>query len=234
MIPVQRRDEIEEGLGRVRTRIERACAAAGRDPSSVALIVVTKTRPAEDITILADLGVRDVGENREPEGSRKYAECAGLALTWHFIGQLQRNKAGRVARYADYVHSLDRPDIIAALDRGAAAAQRRLQGLVQVDLSGGATGRGGAAPADVPQLCALVDEAEWLELAGLMAVAPLGEDPAAAFDRLARLRGEVMEEFPAAATLSAGMSGDLEEAVAAGATHVRVGSAVLGARRNVR
>lgn len=231
---MQRRDEIAEGLGQVRTRIERACSAAGRDPRDVTLIVVTKTRPAEDVGILADLGVRDVGENREPEGSRKHAECTLLPLTWHFVGQLQRNKAGRVARYADYVHSLDRPDIIAALDRGAAQAQRRLRGLVQVDLSGAAAGRGGAAPGDVLELCAQVAAAESLDLAGLMAVAPLREDPAAAFDRLARLRGEVMEEFPAAAMLSAGMSGDLEEAVAAGATHVRVGSAVLGARRNVR
>lgn len=231
---MERRDEVRRNIAAVRERITSACAAAGRDPDSVTLIVVTKTYPAADVRILAELGVGDVGENREPESSRKHDECSDLPLTWHFIGQLQRNKAGRVARYADCVHSLDRPEIVSALDRGALQSGRTLRCFVQVDLSEGAAGRGGAAPQDVLALCAQIDRAEALELVGLMAVAPLDRDPAAAFDALAQLRGRVISEFPAAALLSAGMSGDLEEAVAVGATHVRVGSAVLGVRQNVR
>lgn len=232
--PQKRQDEVRGNLDRVRRRIDDACAAAGRDAGSVTLVVVTKTHPADDVRLLAGLGVADVGENREPEGGRKHGECADLPLRWHFIGQLQRNKAARVARYADFVHSVDRPELVGALNRGALAAQRSVSCLVQVDLSGEVVGRGGVAPAGVLPLCADLVAAPGLRLAGLMAVAPLGEKPAAAFGRLAQIHRSVLDEFPAATMLSAGMSGDLEDAVAAGATHVRVGTAVLGVRHNVR
>lgn len=233
---MSRSDEIAAGLARVRARIAAACAAAGRDPASVTLIVITKTKPPGDVRILAELGVHDVGENRDQEAVAKVEALRDVPLTWHFVGQLQRNKAGSVARYADVVHSVDRVALVTALDRGAEHAGRRLQAFVQVDLDTDAQvrGRGGALPDEVPVVCAAVEAADRLQLVGLMAVAPLGENPQAAFDRLAGIAAATRQEFPAAAQLSAGMSGDLEAAVAAGATHVRVGSAVLGERPSVR
>lgn len=229
-----RRDVLQANLAAVQTRIAAACAAAGRDPESVTLIVVTKTWPSSDVRLLAELGVRDVAENRHQEAVAKAQELADLPLTWHFVGQLQRNKARAVARYADVVHSVDRPELAAALDRGAEAAGRELTALAQVSLDGSDTGRGGAAAGQVPAVCRSIDDSAHLHLAGLMAVAPLGESPEAAFDRLSPVREQVLAEFPDATWLSAGMSGDLEQAIAAGATHVRVGAAVLGRRHDVR
>ncbi len=230
-----RQQTLRDNLGNVRARIETACADVGRDPRGVTLVVVTKTWPASDVRILADLGVRDVAENRDQEATGKVAECAmwNLGLRWHFVGQLQRNKAGSVTRYADVIHSVDRVPLVSALDAGAQRAGRRIDALVQVSLDG-LTARGGALPADVPFVCDAVATSTTLRLAGLMAVAPLGEDPATAFARLGGVRDEVLKSFPEATWLSAGMSGDLEQAIAAGATHVRVGGAVLGERHNVR
>ena len=231
---VDRRRDIQENLEAVQRRMAAACASANRDPNDVTLIVVTKTRPASDVALVSELGVTDVGENREPEASRKHAECEELPLTWHFIGQLQRNKTGKVARYADVVQSLDRSELITAMSSAAERAERNLRGLVQVDLTDGAEGRGGASPQDVLTLCEEIVAATNLDLAGLMAVAPLDEDPGAAFERLHALHQRVLKDFPEATMLSAGMSGDLEMAVLAGATHVRIGSAVLGERQHVR
>ncbi len=231
--------ELGASLAAVGSRIDDACRAAGRDRSSVTLVVVTKTFPPGDVARLAAAGVRDVGENKDQEAGAKAAELADLHLRWHFIGQLQTNKARSVARYASVVHSLDRPRLVTALGRGADEAQRELGVLVQVDLDEGVhdATRGGAAPADVPALAEQVATTSGLRLRGLMAVAPLGERPeggpdgvARAFDRLAELSRRLRADHPDAGWLSAGMSGDLEQAVAAGATHLRVGSAVLGRR----
>lgn len=231
---MSRRAELAAGLAAVRERIDAARAAAGRD-DAVGLVVVTKFFPASDVRLLVDLGVREVGENRHQEAEAKAAECADLDLVWHYIGALQSNKAAAVARYAGVVESLDRPKLVRGLDRGAAERDSPLDVLVQVSLDPpGAEHRAGAAPDDVPALAAAVEAAEHLRLRGLMAVAPLGEDPAAAFDRLARVRERLLADHPHADRLSAGMSGDLEQAVAAGATHVRVGSAILGSRPAVR
>ena len=235
---MNRREELEAGLAAVRARIEAARSGAGRvgphDPG-VGLVVVTKFFPASDVRLLADLGVRDVGENRHQEAEAKAAECADLDLVWHYIGALQSNKATAVARYADVVESLDRPKLVRGLDRGAAERGRPLDVLVQVSLDPpGSQHRAGAAPDDVPALAEAVEAAEHLRLRGLMAVAPLGEEPAAAFARLAAVRERLLADHPRADRLSAGMSGDLDEAVAAGATHVRVGSAILGSRPAVR
>lgn len=235
MTTAARHAEIEAGLTSVRDRVAAACAAAGRSPDDVTLVVVTKTRPTSDIRILFDLGVRDVGENRDQEAAPKATELADLDLCWHFVGQLQRNKAASVARYAQVVHSVDRVRLVTALDHGAERAGRVIRAFVQVDLeSGEHAGRGGCPPADVPDVCAAVAAAPHLDLAGLMAVAPLGEPPAPAFAGLAEMHRRIVDTFPTATGLSAGMSGDLEEAIAAGATHVRVGSAVLGERDDVR
>lgn len=230
-----RQAELAANLARVQERVVAACRAAGRDPAHVTITVVTKTWPATDVRILAGLGVRDVGENRDQEAAPKVAECAAwdLDLRWHFVGRLQRNKAASVTRYADVIESVDRVPLVQALDRGAVRHGRRITVLVQVSLDADGH-RGGAAPDDVLGVCAAVEASDQLQLAGLMAVAPLGEDPAAAFARLTAVHQRVQQEFPAAQWLSAGMSGDLEQAVAAGATHVRVGSAVLGVRHNVR
>lgn len=226
-----RAEEISERLARVRARIAAACAAAGRDPAEVTLIAVTKTFPVSDIAVLARLGVTDVGENRDQEAAPKAAECAalGLPLRWHFVGQLQVNKAASVVRYASVVHSVDRPRLVAALGARARAAGRVITCLIQVSLDA-APGRGGAPPAAVPALAAAVAAEEGLALGGVMAIAPLGEPPRPAFRRLREVAERVRAEHPEAFMVSAGMSGDLDEAIAEGATHVRVGTALLGRR----
>lgn len=232
---MSRHDDIAAGLASVTERIATATAAAGRPADDVRLIVVTKYFPAADVRILADLGVRDVGENRHQEAAAKSAECADLGLTWHFIGGLQSNKAAAVAAYAGAVHSVDRPKLVGPLDRGAAARDATVDVLLQVSLDPpGADHRAGAAPDALAGLADRVAEAEHLRLRGLMAVAPLGEDAGAAFARLAEVRTALLADHPEATWLSAGMSGDLEAAIAVGATHVRVGSAVLGSRPSVQ
>jgi PLP dependent protein len=229
-----RPDEIAAGLGAVRRRIADAAVAAGRDPDEVTLVAVTKFFPASDVRILADLGVTDVGENRHPEAGDKRAECADLPVRWHFIGGLQSNKAAAVGSYADVVESVDRAKLVTALDRGAHQRGHEVDVLLQVSLDPpGRAGRAGAEPADLATLAGDVEAAGMLRLRGLMAVAPLGEDPRAAFARLAAIRAEFVRERPDATWLSAGMSSDLEAAIEAGATHVRVGSAILGARPHI-
>lgn len=224
-----RRGEVSAGLDSVNARIAGACAAVGRERAEVTLVVVTKTYPASDVALLASLGVHDVGENRDQEAAAKHAACVGLGVRWHFIGQLQSNKARSVASYADLVHSVDRRSLVRALGRAARDAGRPLGCLLQVSLDGDPS-RGGAPVTDVPALADAVAAEEGLELRGLMAVAPLGADPRVAFAVLPRLRESLLPEHPGARFISAGMSGDLEAALAEGATHLRVGTAVLGAR----
>jgi pyridoxal phosphate enzyme (YggS family) len=228
---VSRHDEIEAGLLRVRERIAGACADAGRASDEVRLVVVTKFFPVSDVRLLAELGVTDVGENRHQEAEAKAAECADLDLTWHFIGGLQSNKAAAVATYAAVVESVDRRKLVGPLSRGAHDRSHPVDVLLQVSLDPpGSDGRSGADPAELDELAASVDEASMLTLRGLMAVAPLDQDPVAAFGRLADVRAEFLTQHPSATWLSAGMSADLEDAIRAGATHVRIGSAVLGSR----
>jgi pyridoxal phosphate enzyme (YggS family) len=231
-----RRDAISAGLQRVRSRIDFALAESGRRPGAVVIVVVTKTFPARDVRLLAELGVRDVGENRHQEAVEKYAACADLELVWHFVGALQTNKSAAVAGYADVVHSVDRLSLVSALAKGARRADRTLRCLVQVSLDErpriqGTTGRrSGADPSEVLEIADAVAAGEDLQLVGVMGVAPLAGDPDAAFARLADTATSVRGRHPGADMISAGMSGDLEAAVRRGATHVRVGSAVLGAR----
>jgi PLP dependent protein len=230
---VSRRAEIAAGLTAVDERVERACAAAGRSRAEVTVVVVTKTFPVGDIRILADLGVRDIGENRDQEAAPKAAECADLSLTWHFVGQLQTNKARSVARYASVVHSVDRPRLVGALSAAAMTSDRQVGCLVQVSLDDDPQrhgGRGGAAVDQAVDLADRIASGPGLRLLGVMAVAPIGAEPASAFDHLARVSSAVRAGHPGAAWISAGMSEDLEAAIAAGATHLRVGSAILGRR----
>jgi pyridoxal phosphate enzyme (YggS family) len=228
--------ELRASLAEVRERIAAACAAAGRPDGDVTLVAVTKMFPASDVVALSELGLADVGENRDQEAAPKAAACAaaGVSLTWHFVGQLQANKAASVVSYADVVHSVDRPGLVSALSRRALAAGRGESGravrcLIQVSLDG-AAGRGGAQPGDVPGLADAIAAAPGLTMDGVMAVAPLGVPARPAFARLADIADIVRAAHPAAREISAGMSGDLEEAIAEGATLVRIGTALLGGR----
>jgi PLP dependent protein len=224
-----RREELALRLAAVRERISAACDAAGRAAGEVTLIAVTKTFPASDVRLLNGLGVRDFGENRDAEAAPKAAQCADLDLVWHFIGQLQTNKAASVARYATFVHSVDRLRLVRALGAGARRAERVIQSLIEVSLDGDPA-RGGALASEVTGLAEALTAEAGLVLAGVMAIAPLGMPPADAFASLLDSAAAVRAVRPAATVISAGMSGDLEAAIAAGATHVRIGTALLGDR----
>ncbi|MFF1697307.1 YggS family pyridoxal phosphate-dependent enzyme [Streptomyces sp. NPDC058257] len=232
-----RKSQLAANLAEVEGRIAAACAAAGRKREEVTLIVVTKTYPASDVRILSELGVRDVAENRDQDAAPKAADCSDLSLAWHFVGQLQTNKVRSVISYADVVQSVDRPKLVTALSAGAVRAERELGCLIQVALDAEENGRGergGVGPGGIEELAERVADAPGLRLDGLMTVAPLTGPYAgrqqAAFERLMEFSTLMRAAHPAANMVSAGMSADLEQAVAAGATHVRVGTAVLGVR----
>ncbi|WP_328496878.1 YggS family pyridoxal phosphate-dependent enzyme [Streptomyces sp. NBC_00414] len=237
-----RRTELAGNLADVEERIAAACAAAGRKREEVTLIVVTKTYPAEDVRILSELGVRHVAENRDQDAAPKAAACSDLPLSWHFVGQLQTNKVRSVVGYADVVQSVDRARLVTALSKEAVRTEREVGCLIQVALDaeqsaagkGGLGERGGVGVEGVGELGELVARAPGLRLDGLMTVAPLTGPYAgrelAAFERLMDLSTDLRRAHPAANMVSAGMSADLEQAVTAGATHVRVGTAVLGVR----
>ncbi len=228
--------QIAAGLQAVRARIDAARAAAGRT-DDVHLVVVTKTFPASDVDILAALGVTEVAENRDQEARAKHEACdpSAAGLRWHMIGQLQRNKAASVARWADVVESVDRQELAVALGRAAVDAGRVLEVLLQISLDPQPRAdRGGVSPADARELAARVAEQPGLILRGVMGVAPFPGDPGEAFGRLRAVSDELRTHWPEADRISAGMSGDLEQAVAHGATQVRIGGAVLGQRSYVQ
>ena len=229
---MSRRDDVAANLGAVRRRIAAAALSAGRDPAGVTLVAVTKTFPASDVRLLADLGVRDVGENRDQEAAPKVAELGDLDLRWHFVGRLQTNKCRSVASYAHLVHSVDRTRLVRALAAAAERADRVVGALVQVALDDDPQ-RGGAPVVEVARVADAVAAEPALRLCGVMAVAPLTgafAEPDRAFARLAELAAQLRRDHPEADVISAGMSADLEAAVAHGATHVRVGTALLGGR----
>ncbi|MFI0087639.1 YggS family pyridoxal phosphate-dependent enzyme [Streptomyces bobili] len=232
-----RKGELAANLAQVERRITAACTAAGRKREEVTLIVVTKTYPASDVRILSELGVRHVAENRDQDAAPKAAACSDLPLSWHFVGQLQTNKVRSVVGYADVVQSVDRARLVTALSKEAERVGHEVGCLIQVALDAGESARGergGVAPGGIAELAGLVAGAPGLRLGGLMTVAPLTGEYAgqqqAAFERLMDLSTDLRRTHPAANMVSAGMSADLEQAVAAGATHVRVGTAVLGVR----
>ena len=230
-----RTSQLRERLNEVHVRIGKATAASGRI-TAPELIVISKFHPAEDVRRLASLGVRDFGENRDQEATEKSGLLGDLRLRWHFVGQLQSNKAKSVARYAHAVHSVDRPQIAGALAKAVAvqlesSGRDPLKCFIQVNLDDHPQGhRGGALPADVPSLADHLADLEGLELAGLMAVAPLGGDPRKAFAKLAGISASLTAVHPQATGISAGMSQDLEAAIEFGATHLRIGSDILGSR----
>ena len=215
--------ELADRLHAVQERVADAARAAHRDPAGITTIVVTKFQPLALIEELHALGVRDFGESRHPEARDKAAALPDA--TWHLVGQLQTKKARQVAAYADVIHSVDRPELVDAL------AGQDVDVLLQVDLGIGASaGRGGAKPGAVPELAERVLAAGGLRLKGVMTVAPIEVPPATAFAALALVADRVRAVEPAARWISAGMSGDFAEAIAAGATHLRIGTAITGPR----
>jgi pyridoxal phosphate enzyme (YggS family) len=226
--------QVAAGLAEVRARIEAARTASGRQ-DDVELVVVTKTFPASDVDIVAALGVTDVAENRDQEARAKRDLCGAGALRWHMIGQVQRNKAASVVRWADVVESVDRPELATALGRAAEAAGRSLEVLLQISLDPQPrSDRGGASPSTAVDLAAHVVGVPGLRLRGVMGVAPFPGDPDDAFALLRSVSEELRTRWPEAERVSAGMSGDLEQAVRHGATQVRIGGAVLGQRSYVQ
>jgi hypothetical protein len=226
--------DIQSNLEKINYRIAAACASSKRNVSEITLIAVTKTYPASDVDLLKQLGIENVGENKDQEASGKISQVKEK-FSWHFIGQLQSNKAKSVVTYADLIHSVDRLSLAKELQKSASAIAKKQKVLIQVDLdqSGPDASRGGVWPADLAELAQFISQSENLGLAGLMSVAPLGENPSEAFQRLAQIRSDFLKNYPNAVTLSAGMSEDLEAAIEHGATHLRIGSALLGERPKV-
>ncbi len=248
---VERSRQLRGNLDAVRERMARAARAAGRDPAELTLVAVSKMWPPSDVAELFGLGVTHFAENREQEGRQKMPAVEGLlgagasgtgtgpspgGPVWHFVGQLQRNKVNHVVRWAGWVQSVDRASLVVALSRAAVSVGRQIEICVQVCFDppeSAGTARGGADPAVVPELAALVASSEGLALAGVMAVAPRGLPPRPAFARLREVAETLRRDHPEATVVSAGMSDDLEAAVAEGATHLRIGTALFGARRAV-
>jgi PLP dependent protein len=217
-----RKDEIAQNLQEVKERIKSAAKSVNRDPAEIQLIVVTKTFPISDIEILRDLGESNFGENRDQEAGPK---AQTIPATWHFQGQIQSNKIRSICEWADVIHSISSEKELLKF----AQSPRKHQVFLQVSLDG-QVGRGGASPSDLTRLADLVNESNNLELLGLMAVAPLGVEPVKAFADLAQINQGFAGLFPNSKYLSAGMSGDFEAAIKYGATHIRVGSSILGSR----
>jgi len=228
---VSRREELAANLAEVEERIAKACEAAGRDRAEVMLLAVTKTWPASDVELLYELGLRNFAENRDQEASAKVGQLRHLeGARWHMVGRLQRNKAKSVVEWADQVDSVDSVRLAEALARAAHAKGTKLDVLVQVSIDGD-TARGGCAIPDVPELAGVITRSGDLILRGAMTVAPLTMKPAQAFEALASVVSGLRDDHPTATRVSAGMSGDLEDAISHGSTCVRVGTALLGSRR---
>jgi len=217
-----RKLELEQNLNEVKQRIATAAKSVGRNPADINLIVVTKTFPITDVEILVELGEINFGENRDQEAAPK---AAAVPATWHFQGQIQSNKIKSIATWADVVHSISSVKEILKF----AQSSRRHDVFLQVSLDG-QPGRGGALPAELDELAETINQSSNLNLMGLMAVAPLAVEPEIAFADLAHINQLFQSNFPNSKNLSVGMSGDFEKAIQYGATHIRVGSSILGSR----
>ena len=210
----------------VRDEINAECERNGRAPDSVTLVVVTKFHPVSLIEELWDAGARDFGESRHQDAVIKAAALEGQDFKWHCVGQVQSNKARAIAKYADVVHSLDRVSVVEALR----TSENRVDGFIELNLTPDPERGGVANPDEMLALAELISSTDTIELQGVMAVAPLEESPAAAFERVAAWSAALTQEFPNANQVSTGLSADWKEAVAAGATHVRIGTSITGKR----
>ena len=229
-------DGIAANLGAARERIAAACARAGRAAGTVRLVAVSKTYGPEAVRAAAAAGQRLFGENRVQEAAAKMPECPGN-LEWHLIGHLQGNKAAAAARLFDWVHSVDSAKLLEALDRHAGEAGRRLEVLLQVNVSG-ERAKSGLAPEAAEGVLERGNALKNVQVRGLMTIPPLAEDPEAArphFRALRELRDALARRTGAElAELSMGMTHDLEAAIEEGATYVRVGTGIFGARNAFR
>lgn len=220
---IDRRSEITSNLEAVRDQISKAALTAGRSRDEITLIAVTKTFPASDVEILRDLGISHFGENRDSDAAPKAAAVLG---TWHFQGQIQSNKLKSITSWANVIHSLDEIRHFEVIEKNAL---HPLDIFCQVSLDD-SVGRGGVSEQKLYELAQAIEKSATHRLQGLMAVAPLGVDPTVAFSKLSAIHKAFMADFPKADKLSAGMSGDFKEAIAYGATHIRIGSQILGSR----
>ncbi|QIZ99087.1 YggS family pyridoxal phosphate-dependent enzyme [Leifsonia sp. PS1209] len=223
--PTSSSSPLAERLGAVRAGIDDAARAAGRSPEELTTIVVTKFHPASLVRELAGLGVHDVGENRHQEAQAKAAELADLDLRWHFVGQLQSKKARQARAYASVIHSVDRVSLVDALR----SDESDVDCFVQLNLTDDPA-RGGVADRDLEPLVDHVLATPGLRLLGVMAVAPIDEQPRRAFERVLLASERVRRIAPDAVSISAGMSQDYADAIAEGATHLRIGTAITGNR----
>jgi pyridoxal phosphate enzyme (YggS family) len=222
-----RKAELSRSLADVQGRILEATSRVSRKSEEVTLIAVTKTYPVSDVEILHQLGVRDFGENRSAEGLEK---SALVSAHWHFQGQIQSNKIAAISSWAQTVHSLDDLSHVAKFDRAVGEIpDKRLNIFIQISLDGD-TSRAGVRGDDLLSLGQAITSTKNLDLVGLMVVPPVQAEPGKAFSEVAELAQHFRQDFPMAQSLSAGMSGDFEIAIAHGATHIRVGSQILGPR----
>ena len=223
--------DLAERYRSVQERITRAAVASGRDPAEVQLIVVTKNHPAQVVIELAKLGQLAFGENRDQEAGPKAAEVSSVIQNaqWHFVGQLQSNKVKSVLRYSSAIHSIDRPSLVKELAKQLDSQNSQIEGFIELNLTSDEN-RGGVGAADLESLTELVLSVPRIKLLGVMAVAGLGEDPGSEFEKAIALSETVRQLAPVAKALSMGMSEDFEVAIAMGATHIRVGSAITGPR----
>jgi len=229
-----RLSQISENFEKIQNRINQASKSSGRDPKEVTVIAITKTYPASDVDLLKSIGIDNVGENKDQEASYKYKEVKSK-FTWHFVGQLQSNKVKSVVQYADFIHSIDRLNLVKEIQKVCQKVNKIQKVLIQIDLdeSQNDENRGGINPTNLNELAQEISNCPNLELSGLMSVAPLNMAAKDAFTKLKEIQSEFIKSYPLAKMLSAGMSDDLEEAVMHGATHLRIGSALLGERPKI-
>jgi pyridoxal phosphate enzyme (YggS family) len=227
MSEVDRKAELSRSLSDVQTRIHEAASRASRQREEITLVAVTKTYPISDVEMLHQLGVTNFGENRSAEGLEK---SSLVPAQWHFQGQIQSNKIAAISSWAQTVHSLDDLSHVAKFDRAVGEIpEKRLNIFIQISLDGDAS-RAGVRGDDLLSLGQAISSTKNLDLVGLMVVPPVQAEPEKAFSEVAELAQRFRQEFPKAQSLSAGMSGDYEIAIAHGATHIRVGSQILGPR----
>jgi len=228
---MSRKDQIHLNLELVKEKISAAAQAAGRSPSEITLIAVTKTFPVSDLEILYELGVRNFGENRDQEAAPKVGVLPA-DITWHFQGGIQSNKLKSISNWASVIHSVDKFKYAQMISQFSVGKTKEI--FIQVSLDTLPQSREGVDPADLMQLAEQIMSLPNLEVKGLMAVAPLDQPTEQAFVRLQQIQQKFIQLYPAASSLSSGMSGDYELAISLGATHVRIGSSILGNRSPIK
>jgi len=228
---MSRKDQILSNLESVKEKISAAAQAAGRSPSEITLIAVTKTFPVSDLEILYELGVRNFGENRDQEAAPKVSALPA-DITWHFQGGIQSNKLKSISNWASVIHSVDKFKYAQMISQFSVGKTKEI--FIQVSLDTLPQSREGVDPADLMQLAEQIMSLPNLEVNGLMAVAPLDQPTEQAFVRLQQIQQKFIQLYPAASSLSSGMSGDYELAISLGATHVRIGSSILGNRSPIK